>query len=69
MLVNVASVLDVPHSNQAVVAAPLALTLPFMVAPDEVTELAAVVVTTGASGIVVKFHALAHALVPPGFFA
>jgi len=63
------SVLLVPHSNHAVVAAPFALTLPFTVAPPDVTELAAVVVTTGATGIVVYVHAAEYALVPPLFFA
>jgi hypothetical protein len=68
VLEYVESVLLVPHSNQAVVALPLGLTDPFSVAVPEVTELAAVVVTTGKTGagaVVVKFHEPDHALVPP----
>ena len=44
---NVASVGLVPHSNQAVVAAPFGFTPPFNVAPLDVTEVAAFVVTVG----------------------
>ena len=39
---------DVPHSNESVVARPFGLTLPFSVAPVVVTPVAAPVVTTAA---------------------
>ena len=67
--VKVDSVLEVPHSNHAVVAAPFGLTLPFIVADVVVTDVAAVVVTAGRSGIVTKLNAVGHPLVPPVFFA
>jgi hypothetical protein len=54
--VNVASVLDVPHSNQAVVAAPFGFTLPLSVAELVVTEPAADVVTVGRFAPVVKLR-------------
>ncbi len=43
---------EVPYSNQAVVAWPFGLTVPFSLAPDAVTEDAAAVVTTGAEPVV-----------------
>ena len=46
----------VPHSNHAVVAAPLGFTLPFIVDELDVTELAAVVVTVGKIADVVKLR-------------
>ena len=46
---KVARVGLVPHSNQAVVAAPFGFTPPFNVAPLDVTEVAAFVVTVGAA--------------------
>ncbi len=52
--VYVDNVLLVPHSNQAVVDAPLGLTLPVNVDALEVTEVAAVVVTVGRVAGVVK---------------
>ena len=54
MLVEVDKVLLVPHSNQAVVALPFGLTLPFNVAAADVTEPAAVVTTVGNTAPVVK---------------
>ena len=66
---KVARVLLVPHSNHDVVDAPFGFTVPLTVAPLEVTELAAVVVTTGNSGIVVKLQVADQLLVPPLFFA
>ncbi len=68
----VANVLLVPHSNHTDVADPFGFTVPFNVAADAVSELAAVVVTVGSVGagaVVVKLHAVDHALVPPVFFA
>jgi hypothetical protein len=56
VLVNVASVLLVPHSNHAFVVAPFGFTLPFSVPPVDVTELAAVVVTVGRTALVVKLR-------------
>jgi hypothetical protein len=56
VLVNVASVLLVPHSNHAFVDAPFGFTLPFSVPALEVTELAAVVVTVGSTEPVVKLR-------------
>jgi hypothetical protein len=41
------SVLDVPHSNHAVVDAPFGFTLPFTVPEFDVTELEAEVVAVG----------------------
>jgi hypothetical protein len=60
------SVLDVPHSNHAVVDAPFGFTLPFIVAELVVTELAAVVVTDGAFAPVVKLR-IASFCVPATF--
>jgi hypothetical protein len=54
VLVNVVSVLLVPHSNHAFVDAPFGFTVPFSVAPVVVTALAAVVVTVGRTALVVK---------------
>jgi hypothetical protein len=64
--VKVESVLDVPHSNQAVVETPFGFTLPFIVAELVVTELAAVVVTDGAFAPVVKLR-IASFCVPATF--
>jgi hypothetical protein len=64
--VNVESVLDVPHSNHAVVDAPFGFTLPFIVAELVVTELAAVVVTDGEFAPVVKLNIVPFC-VPPLF--
>ncbi len=47
VLLDVASVLLVPHSNHAVVDALFGFTLPFNIAPLDVTELAALVVIVG----------------------
>ena len=70
--VNVVNVLLVPHSNHTDVALPFGFTLPLSVDELDVTEVAAVVVTVGkvgAGAVVVKLHAVDHALVPPLFFA
>ena len=64
--VNMESVLDVPHSNHAVVETPFGLTVPFIVAELVVTELAAVVVTVGKLAPVVKLS-IASFNVPPLF--
>jgi hypothetical protein len=64
--VKVASVLEVPHSNHAVVAAPFGLTVPFIAAELVVTEVAAVVVTVGALAPVVKLK-IASFCVPAVF--
>ena len=52
VLLKVARVGLVPHSNQAVVAWPFGFTLPFAVAPLELTEVAALVVAAGATDAV-----------------
>jgi hypothetical protein len=64
--VKVESVLDVPHSNQAVVETPFGFTVPFIVAELVVTELAAVVVTVGKFAPVVKLR-IPSFCVPPLF--
>ena len=64
--VKVESVLDVPHSNHAVVETPFGFTVPFIVAELVVTELAAVVVTVGKFAPVVKLR-IASFCVPPLF--
>jgi hypothetical protein len=56
VLVEVASVLLVPHSNHALVEAPFGFTVPLSVADPDVTELAAVVVTVGRTAFVVKLR-------------
>ena len=66
--VNVESVLDVPHSNHAVVRTPFGLTVPFIVAEFVVTELAGVVATVGGFALVVKLR-IASFCVPPLFCA
>ena len=69
---KVDSVLFVPYSNHAVVAAPFGFTLPFDTAELAVTELAAVVVTVGTitgGVVVVKFHVPEYTLVPVEFVA
>jgi hypothetical protein len=55
----------VPHWNQAVVASPFGVTVPFNVPPVEVTELAAPVVATGAppAGLKVALTARAALIV------
>jgi hypothetical protein len=62
------SVLDVPHSNHAVVRAPLGLTVPLSVAELEVTEPAAAVATVGGFALVVKLK-IPSFCVPPLFCA
>jgi hypothetical protein len=64
--VKVERVLEVPHSNQAVVETPFGFTVPFIVAELVVTELAAVVVTVGKFAPVVKLR-IASFCVPPLF--
>jgi hypothetical protein len=64
--VKVESVLEVPHSNHAVVEAPFGLTVPFIVPELVVTELAAVVVTVGGLAPVVKLR-IASFCVPAPF--
>jgi hypothetical protein len=64
--VKVDNVLDVPHSNQAVVEAPFGLTVPLSVAPLEVTDPAAVVTTAGGFADVVKLR-IASFCVPATF--
>jgi hypothetical protein len=66
--VKVESVLDVPHSNHAVVRTPFGLTVPFIVAEFDVTELADVEVTVGGFALVVKLR-MASFCVPPLFWA
>jgi hypothetical protein len=66
--VKVDNVLDVPHSNHAVVKAPFGLTVPFNVAEPDVTELAAVVATVGGFALVVKLR-IPSFCVPPLFCA
>ena len=51
VLLKVDRVELVPHSNQAVAAAPFGFTPPFNVAPADVTEVAAFVVTAGAAAV------------------
>ena len=53
VLLKVARVGLVPHSNQAVAATPFGFTPPFNVAPADVTEVAAFVVTVGAAAAAV----------------
>jgi hypothetical protein len=65
--VNVERVLEVPHSNHAVAAAPFGFTVPFIVAELVVTELAAVVVTDGEFAPVVKLN-IDPFCVPPLFW-
>jgi hypothetical protein len=64
--VNVVSVLEVPHSNHAVVAAPFGFTVPFIVAELAVTEPADVVATVGRLAEVVKLR-IASFCVPATF--
>jgi hypothetical protein len=64
--VKVDNVLDVPHSNHAVVEVPFGFTEPFIVAELVVTRLAAVVVTEGKLAPVVKLR-IASFCVPPAF--
>jgi hypothetical protein len=64
--VKVDSVLEVPHSNHAVVDVPFGLTEPFIVAELVVTELAADVVTAGKLAPVVKLT-IEPFCVPPLF--
>jgi hypothetical protein len=66
--VKVESVLDVPHSNQAVAAAPFGFTVPVIVAELAVTEFAAVVATVGGLAPVVKLR-IASFCVPATFCA
>jgi hypothetical protein len=51
---NVARAGSVPHSNQAVVACPFGFTDPLTVAPEPVTDVAALVVTVGATAVVLN---------------
>ena len=53
---KVARVLLVPHSNHDEVDAPFGFTVPLSVAPLEVTELGAVVMTVGSTALVVKLR-------------
>ena len=53
VLLKVVRVALVPHSNQAVVATPFGFTPPFNVAPADVTEVTAFVVTVGAAAAAV----------------
>ena len=53
-----ASVLLVPHSNHAVVATPLGFTLPFNVAADELTLVAALTTTVGKFALVATLKML-----------
>jgi hypothetical protein len=64
--VNVERVLEVPHSNHAVAAAPFGFTVPFIVAELVVTELAALVATVGGLTPVVKLM-IVFFCVPPLF--
>jgi hypothetical protein len=50
VLLKVARVELVPHSNQAVVARPFGFTPPFSVAPLDVTDVAVFVITVGTFG-------------------
>ncbi len=50
------SVLEVPHSNHAVVADPFGFTVPFTFAELIVIDVAAVVVTMGRAALVVKLR-------------
>ena len=54
VVLYVDNVLLIPHSNHAVVDAPLGFTVPFSVAPLEDTDVAAVVVAVGRTAAVVK---------------
>jgi hypothetical protein len=66
----VASVALVPHSNQALVATPFGLTVPFAVPEETVTEVAAVVTTVGLADAVLKVQgAPVEVVVPDPFFA
>src|ERR1051325_10141944 len=65
--VKVESVLDVPHSNQAVVETPFGFNVPLIVAELVVTELPAVVVTEGEFAPVVKLNIVPFC-VPPLFW-
>ena len=64
--VNVERVLEVPHSNQAMVGEPFGFTVPFVVAELVVTELADVVATVGRLAAVVKLK-IASFCVPAAF--
>jgi hypothetical protein len=64
--VKVERVLEVPHSNHAVAAAPFGLTVPFIVAELVVTELAAIVATVGELTPVVKLM-MVFFCIPPLF--
>jgi hypothetical protein len=65
--VKVERVLEVPHSNQAIVGDPFGLTVPLVTAELVVTELAPVVVTEGGFAPVVKLR-IASFCVPPLFW-
>jgi hypothetical protein len=58
---------SVPHSNQAVVAAPFGFTPPFNVPPPEVTEVAALVVAVGGRAATVLKLRIDPFTVPPAF--
>jgi hypothetical protein len=53
VVLNAAKLGLVPHSNQAVVSEPFGFTLPFPPPPSAVTDVAAFVVTVGATAAVV----------------
>ena len=57
-MLKLARLESVPHSNHALVARPLGITLPFSVAPVASTDVAATVVTAGGlpGDAVVKFR-------------
>jgi hypothetical protein len=64
--VKLESVLEVPHSNHAIVGDPFGFTDPFVTAELVVTELAPIVVTDGGFAPVVKLR-IASFCVPPLF--
>jgi hypothetical protein len=65
VLVYVASVLDVPHSNQADVAVPFGFTEPFSVPPLFEMALAAEVETVGTTAPVTKLRITSRVSPPP----
>ena len=69
VLLKVARVGLVPHSNQAVVATPFGFTPPFNLAPPAVTEVAAFVVAVGGGVAAVLKVRIDPFAVPPAFEA
>ncbi len=54
-----------PYSKEAVAVEVFGLIVPFSVAPEEVTDVAAVVTTVGGFGSVVKVMSFPYTISPP----